>query len=157
VRFQNSIRLALVLGSLALLQACSTTHGALPASSEDSGTRIAALAESQLGAPYRFGGDSPQGFDCSGLVRYVFEQAGITVPRTAQQLQLAAEPVPADHLQPGDLVFFRIASGRVDHVGIYVGDGAFVHAPRSGRPVRSELLGDNYFQRRYAGAGRLWH
>jgi cell wall-associated NlpC family hydrolase len=77
------------------------------------------------------------------------------VPRTAQEQQQAAEAVPADELQPGDLVFFRIASGRVDHVGIYVGDGAFVHAPRSGRPVRSELLGDNYYQRRYAGAGRF--
>lgn len=141
---------------LSLLQACSTLHGRLPANPGDSGSRIAALAESQLGAPYRFGGDSPRGFDCSGLVRYVFEQAGITVPRTAQQLQQAAAPVPADRLQPGDLVFFRIASGPVDHVGIYVGDGAFVHAPRSGRPVRSELLGDNYYQRRYAGAGRLW-
>ena len=150
------MRLVLVLGILPLLQACGTTRGVAPSSPDDSGTRIAVLAESQLGAPYRFGGDSPQGFDCSGLVRYVFGQAGIAVPRTAQQLQQAAEPVPADHLQPGDLVFFRIASGRVDHVGIYVGDGEFVHAPRSGRPVRSELLGDNYYQRRYAGAGRLW-
>lgn len=142
---------------LPLLQACSTTRGTLPSVPEDSGTRIAALAESQLGAPYRFGGDSPLGFDCSGLVRYVFGQAGIAVPRTAQEQQQAAEAVPVDQLQPGDLVFFRIASGRVDHVGIYVGDGAFVHAPRSGRPVRSELLGDNYYQRRYAGAGRLWN
>ncbi len=145
-----------MLGILPLLQACSTTRGTPPASPGNSGTRIAALAESQLGAPYRFGGDSPQGFDCSGLVRYVFEQAGLAVPRTTQQLQQAAKPVPADRLQPGDLVFFRIASGRVDHVGIYVGDGAFIHAPRSGRPVRSELLGDDYYLRRYAGAGRLW-
>lgn len=155
MRFHDWIRLVLVLGILPLLQACSTTRGTLPSSPDASGTRIAALAESQLGAPYRFGGDSPRGFDCSGLVRYVFQQAGITVPRTAQAQQQAAEPVPADQLQPGDLVFFRIASGGVDHVGIYVGEGAFVHAPRSGRPVRSELLGDNYYQRRYAGAGRL--
>ena len=157
VRPHDAIRLAFVLGVLTLLQACSTTRATIPVSRGTAGTHIAALAESQLGAAYRFGGDSPQGFDCSGLVRYVFEQAGIAVPRTAQQLQLAAEPVPADQLQPGDLVFFRIASGRVEHVGIYVGDGTFVHAPRSGRPVRSELLGDDYYQRRYAGAGRLWN
>ena len=157
MRFKNWIRLALLLGILPLLQACSTTRGTLVSGPDESRAQIAVLAESQLGAPYRFGGDSPRGFDCSGLVRYVFGQAGITVPRTAQAQQQAAEAEPADQLQPGDLVFFRIGSGRVDHVGIYVGDGAFVHAPRSGRPVRSDLLGDNYYQRRYAGAGRLWN
>jgi cell wall-associated NlpC family hydrolase len=155
VRLQDSIRLALVPGVLLLLQACAATRGTEPAGVDQSGMRIAAAAESQLGAPYRFGGDSPRGFDCSGLVHYVFGQSGIIVPRTAREQQQAAEPVPADQLRPGDLVFFRIASERVDHVGIYIGGGAFVHAPRSGRPVRSELLGDDYYQRRYAGAGRL--
>ena len=153
--FAPGRRLLLIV--MLALPACTLVREPASETAPDLGARLAALANSQLGAPYRFGGDSPQGFDCSGLVRYVFERNGIAVPRTAQAQQRAAQPVAADSLRPGDLVFFRVAGGAVNHVGIFVGDGAFVHAPRTGKPVRQELLGDSYYQRRYAGAGRLWH
>jgi cell wall-associated NlpC family hydrolase len=156
VKFSATLRCLIFSTWLLALSACSLVRESATPPVQDIGAKIATSASLQLGAPYRFGGDSPQGFDCSGLVRYVFEQHGIAVPRTAQDQQRAAQPVAADSLQPGDLVFFRVSGGAIDHVGIYVGEGAFVHAPRTGKPVRQELLGDNYYQRRYAGAGRLW-
>jgi murein DD-endopeptidase len=119
--------------------------------------RIVASAEAQLGAPYRFGGSSPDGFDCSGLVRYVHGLAGVTVPRTAAGQMLAARAVAREDLQPGDLVFFasRGRGGPIDHVGIYVGDDSLVHAPRSGRPVSRDRLSERWFTERFAGAGRF--
>jgi cell wall-associated NlpC family hydrolase len=80
----------------------------------------------------------------------------LPVPRTAAAQQRAARPVAAAELAPGDLVFFRIGGPDVDHVGIYVGNGRFVHAPRSGRPVLSDALDDPFYERRFAGAGRFW-
>lgn len=119
--------------------------------------RVAELAESLLGAPYRFGGASPQGFDCSGLVLYVHGIAGITVPRTAAGQMLAARPVVRSGLQRGDLLFFASGGPRaaIDHVGIYVGAGQFVHAPRSGRPVSSDRLDEPWFAERLVSAGRF--
>lgn len=155
VRPCRSLRFAAILLT-ALLSACSVVRAPEAPNPATQGERIAALAAQQLGAPYRFGGATPQGFDCSGLVRFVFEQEGTVLPRTAEDQARRADPVPADRLQPGDLVFFRVAADRIDHVGIYVGDGAFVHAPRTGRPVSRDLLADTYYLRRYAGAGRFW-
>jgi len=120
------------------------------------GEELARRALAYLGAPYRFGGSSPAGFDCSGLVFHVHGRAGVVVPRTAPAQRRAALPVRMDALEPGDLVFFRIGSANVDHVGVYVGDGRFVHAPRSARPVSLERLDDPYYRRKAAGAGRFW-
>ncbi len=120
------------------------------------GRVLLGLAERQIGAAYRFGGASPDGFDCSGLVRWVHGAAGITVPRTAAGQQLEARPVAAGSLRPGDLVFFRIAGRAVDHVGIYAGDGRFLHAPRRGRTVGYDRLDDPWWASRRAGAGRFW-
>jgi cell wall-associated NlpC family hydrolase len=142
------------LAALLLLTACSTTREVEPRDTATRGAAIAALASEFLGAPYRYGGSSPDGFDCSGLVSHVFAIKGLIVPRTTTAQHQATLPVPQEQLRPGDLVFFRF-SGRVDHVGIYVGEGSFVHAPRAGRPVSRERLDDAYYQRRYAGAGRV--
>jgi cell wall-associated NlpC family hydrolase len=112
----------------------------------------------QVGVPYHYGGSSPaQGFDCSGLVSYVFGQQGIAVPRTAAQQFAAAQPVREQDLRPGDLVFFRLAGPRteVSHVGIYSGQGRFVHAPQSGRRVGEASLDDEYYRARLAGFGRF--
>jgi peptidoglycan endopeptidase LytF/peptidoglycan endopeptidase LytE len=119
------------------------------------GQKIADLARSQLGAPYRFGGTDPAGFDCSGLVRFVFSQLQIDAPRTAAGQQRAAEPVLLAALQPGDLVFYRAAASSTDHVGIYIGDSQFVHAPRAGRVVEIRRLDDPWYAQRFSGAGRL--
>jgi murein DD-endopeptidase len=122
------------------------------------GAGIARVAMAQLGAPYRYGGAEPsRGFDCSGLVFYAHAQQGVTVPRTAAGQFAAARSVDPDDLEPGDLVFYRLVPRQRDvtHVGIYVGQGRFVHAPQSGRQVGEALLDDPYWRERFAGAGRL--
>jgi murein DD-endopeptidase len=120
------------------------------------GEALARDAIALLGAPYRFGGATPRGFDCSGLVFYVHDRAGVFVPRTALAQRRAAAPVTFDALAPGDLVFFRMRGGKVDHVGVFVGDGRFVHAPRSARPVSLERLDDPFYRSRLVAAGRFW-
>ncbi len=145
---------ALLLG--VLLTACTPFQRGEPRLQDsDAGVAIARAAESELGAPYRYGGTGPDAFDCSGLVYFVHRRMGLEVPRTAAQQFAAATPVKQKDLRPGDLVFFRLAGRKVSHVGIYTGDDRFVHAPQSGGEVRVASLEEEYFRRRYAGAGRL--
>ncbi len=115
--------------------------------------RVVAVARQVIGTPYRFGGSSPdRGFDCSGLVQYSHASAGVGTPRTVSEQKRRAAPRDPDRLRPGDLVFFdtRYKGG---HVGIYTGDGRFVHAPSSGGRVREDRLDDPYWHRRISGAG----
>jgi cell wall-associated NlpC family hydrolase len=109
-----------------------------------------------LVTPYRYGGHNPHGFDCSGLVYYSHQQAGIRVPRTAEEQRLRARPVALDTLRPGDLLFFRLAGRKVNHVGIYAGDGRFVHAPSSGKSVSMASLNNPYWERHLIGAGSYY-
>ena len=115
------------------------------------------FALSLVGIDYRFGGDSPErGLDCSGLIRYVFQQVtGVTLPRTAQELSRIGEKVRAEDLAPGDLVFFNTRRFAFSHVGIYLGDGRFIHAPARGGEVGVATLSNAYWQKRYNGARRL--
>lgn len=119
------------------------------------GAQIAALAITLIGTRYAFGGADEGGFDCSGLALYVYERAGIAIPRTAAAQQHAARPVPLRQLAPGDLVFFRMRGHGVDHVGVYAGAGRFIHAPHAGVAVASADLEDAYYSRHLAGAGRF--
>ncbi len=148
-----------VLGLLTLLAGCATTapHGAGGDADAGGGqaSRVAELARELKGTPYRFGGEGPNGFDCSGLVHYVYEQAGIDVPRTARGQYEAVHPLYPYQLRPGDLVFFRTQGVFVSHVGIYVGDGRFVHALKPGQPVKTAELDTNYWQERLVRAGSL--
>lgn len=116
------------------------------------GARAAELASGLVGVPYRYGGSAPDGFDCSGLVWYVYRELGLRVPRTAAAQRLAAAPVPGDALKPGDLVFFYTPA---DHVGLYLGGGEFVHAPASGRRVERARLDAPAFILGFAGGGRI--
>ncbi|MGZ4334941.1 MAG: NlpC/P60 family protein [Gaiellaceae bacterium] len=109
----------------------------------------ASIALRYLGVPYEWGGASPSGFDCSGLVMYVYAQLGITLPHFAAAQYQFGSPVPPDQLQPGDLVFFDA----LDHVGIYIGGGQFVHAPQTGDVVKITPL--SVFGSRYVGARRI--
>jgi cell wall-associated NlpC family hydrolase len=115
---------------------------------------VVELAAGMIGAPYRWGGHGPDGFDCSGLVYFAFGEAGIPVPRTSAAQYRAARPVPIAAAQPGDLVFFG-RRGRVTHVGIYIGDRRFIHAPDTGQSVRISSINEDYYRARFAGAGRL--
>jgi hypothetical protein len=112
-----------------------------------------------VGVPYRLGGnDMENGFDCSGFTRYLFEvHAGVVLPRRSQDQASASrfEDVPGFELQPGDLVFFNTLRRANSHVGIYVGDGRFIHAPRTGAVVRLEAMRSSYWLQRFDGARRL--
>ena len=108
-----------------------------------------------LGKPYRFGGASPRGFDCSGLVYYSYNRAGYSVPRTSQLQYQQSLPVKLSHLQEGDLLFFRI-EGKVSHVGVYLGENRFIHAPSSGKRVSIASLDNPYWKDRFTKAGRFF-
>ncbi len=118
------------------------------------GTRVAGLAAAMIGIPYVYGGQTPEGFDCSGLVFYAYRETGIDVPRTSLAQYRAAKRIPVSAAQPGDLVFFRIGR-QISHVGIYVGNNRFIHSPETGQTVKINDLDDEYYKKRFAGAGRI--
>ena len=107
------------------------------------------------GVPYRAGGDTPAGFDCSGLVRYVFTQHGIDVPRQAADQFRAGVPVDRDQIQPGDLLFFSTVTPGASHVGVSIGGNEFVHAPSSRGHVRVARLSSGYWAPRFVGVRRI--
>jgi cell wall-associated NlpC family hydrolase len=110
-----------------------------------------------LGVPYRRGGNSAEtGFDCSGFVRAMYEQSvGLILPRQAIEQAKAAQNIDHSDLQPGDLVFFNTMRRSFSHVGIYVGEGKFIHSPRSGSQVRVEDMNESYWKKRFNGARRV--
>ena len=118
---------------------------------------LALYALSHIGTPYRYGGSSPEtGFDCSGLVHHVYSRAsGLALPRNTEALSAIGIPVAADQLEPGDLVFFDTLRKPYSHVGIYLGDQRFIHAPTSGGHVELVDLRHRYWQSRFNGARRV--
>ncbi|MEZ5500794.1 MAG: C40 family peptidase [Steroidobacteraceae bacterium] len=152
-----------------LLAACATTApdtsvdrqgsdtAPIAATPKTLGALIATDALSLVGTPYRYGGADRTGMDCSGLVLYTHAQHGVVVPRTAREQRRRALPVAIADLKPGDLLFFRINGEATDHVGLYLGDGRFMHAPSSGRVVSIAYLDDPYFSHRLVAAGRFWN
>lgn len=165
----------------ALLVACSAAQAAPPAAAEDDMTRFMAdkgllgrieqvrvtvadrtselvmTAMGFLGVPYRRGGnDADTGFDCSGFVRSMYERTiGLVLPRLAKDQAAATQPIDKSQLQPGDLVFFNTMRRAFSHVGIYVGEGKFIHSPKPGAQVRVEDMQANYWARRFDGARRV--
>lgn len=148
-----------------LLFACAHSPQSSETSSErradtsiknNKGEEIADLAKSLLGSPYKYGGASPKGFDCSGLVYYTHGKLGIRTPRTSLQQYKSTKHIKLSELHAGDLVFFRLNKSKVSHVGIYIGKGRFVHAPKSGKRVSVNRLNDDYWKPRIVSAGRLY-
>ncbi len=119
------------------------------------GARIAALARTQVGKPYGWGAIGPERFDCSGLAAYVYRQLGIALPRVSMEQASVGMHVDRSQLKPGDLVFFSVRSA-FDHVGIFLGNNRFVHAPRRQEPVRVDNLDDAWWNRAYRGARRVF-
>ncbi|HEX5539947.1 MAG TPA: C40 family peptidase [Methylophilaceae bacterium] len=114
-------------------------------------------ALSLTGIKYKYGGSSPEtGFDCSGFVRYVFQQAAsLTLPHEARALSRLGQAVPLDQLKPGDLVFFKTLKSAFSHVGIYLGNNRFIHAPSAGGAIHVVNMDDDYWAKRYSGARRI--
>jgi cell wall-associated NlpC family hydrolase len=125
----------------------STSIGPAPPPTHSS---VVAIAERYLGVPYSWGGASPSGFDCSGLVMYVFAQVGVSLPHSSYAQYGMGSPVSRDQLQPGDLVFFD----GLGHVGIYVGGGSFIHAPHTGDVVKISSI-SGWYASTYVGARRI--
>ncbi|OEC34980.1 Cell wall-associated hydrolase, NlpC family [Pseudomonas cuatrocienegasensis] len=167
----NALARLSLLFVLALLGACAS-HAPAPATAPVAERPVIASplsgspedvlfrALGLVGTPYRYGGNTPAGgFDCSGLIGYVYrDAAGISLPRSTRELiSMRAPNVGRDRLQSGDLVFFATNGGRqVSHAGIYVGEGRFVHAPSSGGTVRLDSLSNSYWQRTYLDAKRVF-
>ena len=121
------------------------------------GEQLADFALALRGAPYRYGGATRDGFDCSGLVFFAHRQFGLAVPRTSRDQAEQATSVAPRKLKRGDLVFFKIDSRRVNHVGIYIGERRFVHAPGAGKPVTVSSLDEEFYEETFDSAGRFWN
>ena len=140
--------------TVALLTGCG---GRARRTQRAKGTAVLMHAKSQKNVPYRYGGHSPKkGFDCSGLAWWSHGKERIKIPRTTVTQFLGGKKISRKSLLPGDLVFFHTVKKSVSHVGVYAGAGKFVHAPKTGRGVRSSSMSNSYWKKRYMGARRYW-
>ena len=138
-----------------VLAGCASAPPAPVGAPAGSGDKAAGFAAKMVGKPYRYGGESPSsGFDCSGLVHYSFRQAGVAVPRTTAAQLRASQPVRGP-MRRGDLLFFDQDGKKKSHVGIYLGHGRFVHAPSSGKRVRTDSLDSRYWKKHLDEVRRL--
>ncbi|WP_411385879.1 C40 family peptidase [Pseudomonas sp. MPB03] len=140
------------------VQRVSTAHGRLvPPMATKTTSNVLSRAVNVLGTPYRWGGSSPsKGFDCSGLVKYAFNDATFDLPRTSNAMAAGhGEKVERKDLKPGDLIFFKLKSRRVNHVAIYLGNDRFIHAPRRGKSVTIDTLNKPYWNTHYVVAKRV--
>ena len=134
----------------------SSPSGRRSSGSQDEAGDLIMNAMSLIGLSYRFGGNSPtQGLDCSGFMQYIFKRSmGITLPRTSAEMATVGQQVDRANLKPGDMVFFG-SGGRVSHVGMYIGNDRFIHAPRTGRDIEITSMNGNYWKSCYITARRV--
>ncbi len=150
----------LLLLSVLLLGACASTRenaGSHQGYASASIRELTAYARGLIGTPYKYGGRSPQtGFDCSGFVDYVFRHtAHVSLPHNSQKISRHGYPVKWSELHEGDLVFYDTNNSAYSHVGIYLGNNRFIHAPSSGGSVRTEDMREPYWEKHYNGARRI--
>jgi murein DD-endopeptidase len=160
----STAKYRIIPATLLLLGACATNvvqrapeSAPMPPSALANGvaSRAADNALAMLGKPYRHSGNTPAGFDCSGLVQYSYSKAGVNIPRATQAQRREGRPVSATELRRGDLVFFDQEGKKSSHVGIYLGQGRFVHAPSTGGRVRTDGLDASYWRTHFVEARRL--
>lgn len=139
------------------LVAAGCTHSPYHSTPENEALRRGLVLDAlgQIGRPYRYGGTSPDGFDCSGLVQYIFAQQGVSLPRTAREQHGAGDEIDLDDAEPGDLLFYSFSRRGIDHVALYLGDGQAVHAPATGRQVIVAPIGNRWWMDRYVDAVRV--
>ena len=123
--------------------------------SDETARKAVVVAREMIGKPYRYAGDTPAGFDCSGLVRYSYGRAGISMPRATPAQRKGTTLISVRSLRPGDLLFFDQEGKKASHVGIYLGDGRFIHAPSTGGRVRTDSLGADYWKKHFVEARRV--
>jgi cell wall-associated NlpC family hydrolase len=147
----------LLLSVFLLLAACSSPPVRQYTVSDDQMNELVMYAVSLADTPYRYGGNSSSsGFDCSGFVGHVYRHTlDIALPRTTREISRVGIMIGQSELSPGDLVFYNTRHASFSHVGIYIGDGKFVHSPKSGDSVRTEQMQMRYWQTRYDGARRI--
>ncbi len=140
-----------------LLAACASPPARQYAVSDEQMNDLVMYAVSLADTPYRYGGNTANsGFDCSGFVGHVYRHSlGISMPRSSREISRIGRPISLNELAPGDLVFYNTQHASFSHVGIYIGDGKFVHSPRSGESVRTEQMQMRYWVARYDGARRV--
>ena len=158
-RFSAAIALTFFLGhgrALAQNENTSTTAGGMPAFTSRAG-EILFRAMALLGTRYHRGGSSPAiGFDCSGFVGYLYREVmNLRLPRSAWEIWKHGDEIARDTLEPGDLVFFNTMRRPYSHVGVFIGESKFIHAPAAGGVVRTENLDERYWARRWNGAKRI--
>jgi len=152
----RSLPIALFCLAVAALHGCAsrtTVPAGADAPAHAVGELAAQVAARQVGVPYRYGGDTVAGFDCSGLVQYAYASAGKSLPRTTAALWQHAGPVANSDMRPGDILFFNV-DGKMSHVGLYLGDRQFVHAPSTGRTVTIASLDSPFYRQAFVRAGR---
>lgn len=164
------IKLILSCLALSLVTACSVvpynpdpvngstgSYGKTNQSNQTVGDEIMQSAKLQMGTPYKFGGNSPkEGFDCSGLASYSYRLNGISIPRSTSDQFRSGQHIDRNKLSAGDLLFFRTMGQSVSHVGIYIDNDTFIHAPNSRKNVQIDSLDNVYYKKRYLGARRYW-
>ena len=151
--FPRLLRILLITLGLTIAAGCA--HAPVEPSPPDLASRAADQAVTMVGKPYHYGGNSPAGFDCSGLVQYSYGRVGVTLPHGTGSLRRVSQPVSKNHLQRGDLLFFTQEGKRSSHVALYIGGNRFVHAPSTGKKVYITSFDDPYWRRHLTEVRRL--
>ncbi len=151
--------LAILLAAMAILGGCSSSppfpEPTTVRASNETAAKAIDYAKEMLGKPYKYAGDTPEGFDCSGLVKYSYARAGISMPRDTQSQRRVAMLVSVHSMREGDLLFFDQEGKKTSHVGMYLGKGRFIHAPSSGGKVRTDSINAEFWKKHFVEARRV--